>query len=208
LYLLIAMKLLHLLRHAKSDWGNSEGGDHARPLSPRGIAAAKAVGRHLAGEGFAVDAVFCSTARRARETWALIERSLGTAAVSFHDELYLVSVQDVLDFIRRAPESAGSIMIVGHNPTTHDLALRLSARAAPGQRPALAQLAEKYPTGALCTIELAVARWRDAGPGKGTLTRFLRPRDLALAPPPRTKTARKKAAKKKAAKPVRRRSAS
>ena len=199
LYLLIIMKLLHLLRHAKSDWGTSEGGDHMRALSPRGIAAAEAVGGHLAAEDFAVDAVFCSTARRARETWALLERHLDPVSVSFHDALYLVSVQDVLDFIRRAPESASSIMIVGHNPTTHDLALRLIAGAAPGQQPALAHLTDKYPTGSLCTIALAVARWRDVAPGKGTLTRFLRPRDLALTPQPRGTTA---------AKPVRPRSKS
>jgi phosphohistidine phosphatase len=209
LYLVIAMKLLHLLRHAKSDWGDSDLGDHGRPLSPRGVAAAKTVARHLAAEDFTVDAVFCSTARRARETWALLERRLGKVSVSFCDDLYLVSIQDVLEVIRRAPESAESIMIVGHNPTTHDLALRLVARAAAGQRPALAQLADKYPTGALCTIKLAVTRWRDVAPGKGTLTRFLRPRDLALTPQPRTKASRQKVAMKEtAARPVRRRSTS
>lgn len=187
------MKLVHLLRHAKSDWGELSLPDHARPLSKRGVDAAKAMGRHLAAEDFQVDAVFCSTARRARETWQLLAKRLGKTPVSLHDDLYMVSCEDVLEFIARAPESAQSILIVGHNPTTHDVALQLAARAAPGQRAALTQLQTKYPTGALCTIRLDVARWRAVAPGKGTLVRFLKPRDLAHTPP------RKKAAEKKRA---------
>jgi phosphohistidine phosphatase len=181
------MKTLHLLRHAKSDWGDYSVSDHERPLNTRGIAAAKAMGRRLASEDFTVDAVFCSTARRARDTAALLARSLRKVPVSFHDTLYMVAPQDLLDFIRRAPETAQSIMLVGHNPTTHDIALSLTARAGPGQRQALASLKEKYPTCALCTIRLTVDHWRQVAPGTGTLLRFLKPRDLTHAPPVRRK---------------------
>lgn len=172
------MKLVHLVRHAKSDWGDAALPDHARPLSKRGIDAAKAMGRRLAGENFRVDAVFCSTAQRARETWELFSQALGEMPVSFHDGLYMVSPRDLLEFIQRTPEAAESLVLVGHNPATHDIALQLVGHAAKGQREALAQLKEKYPTGALCTIRFDAARWRSVGPGKGTLVRFLRPRDL------------------------------
>ncbi|MGE3476859.1 MAG: histidine phosphatase family protein [Rhodospirillaceae bacterium] len=178
------MKTVHLLRHAKSDWGDLSLSDHERPLNKRGIAAAKAMGRRLAAEGFAVDAVFCSTARRARETLELLGRPLRKAPTTFTDALYMVSAQDLFDFIKRAPETAQSILIVGHNPTTHDAALALIARAAPGQAQALAKLREKYPTGALTSIRFgAAAAWRSAAPGTGTLMGFLRPRDLAQTPP-------------------------
>jgi phosphohistidine phosphatase len=186
------MKVLHLLRHAKSDWGNLSLSDEARPLNKRGIAAAKAMGRHLAGEDFQVDAVFCSTAKRARETYALLGRHLRKVPVSFHDTLYMVSPHDLLEFIRRAPESSESIMLVGHNPTTHDIALSLVARAAPGQRQALATLKEKYPTGALTTIRFSASHWRQITPGTGTLVRFLRPRDLVHAAPVKRKAKKKK----------------
>jgi phosphohistidine phosphatase len=187
------MKTLHLLRHAKSDWGDLSLSDHERPLNKRGIAAAKAMGRRIAAEGFQVDAVFCSTARRARETLALLGRRLSKIPTVFTDTLYMVSEQDLFDFIKRAPETAQSILVVGHNPTTQDAALALVARAAPGQRQALANLKEKYPTAALTTIRFNAPRWRSVAPGTGTLLGFLRPRDLAHMPPAKKKAAAKKA---------------
>lgn len=186
------MKTVHLLRHAKSDWGDLSLSDHERPLNNRGIEAAKALGRRLAAEDFQVDAVFCSTARRARETLELLGRPLRKTPTVFTDTLYMVSEQDLFDFIKRAPETAQSVLIVGHNPTTHDAALALIARAGAGQRQALVNLKEKYPTGALTTIRFNTPRWRSVAPGTGTLLGFVRPRDLAHAPPA------KKAAKKKA----------
>lgn len=183
------MKTLHLLRHAKSDWGDLSLSDHERPLNKRGLAAAKAMGRRLADEDFEVDAVFCSTARRARETLELLGRRLRKAPVVFTDTLYMVSPQDLFDFIHRAPETAQSILIVGHNPATHDAALSLTARAAPGQRQALVNLKEKYPTCAFTTIRFNAANvWRNVAPGTGTLMGFLRPRDLAHTPPAKKKT--------------------
>ncbi|MGE4062974.1 MAG: histidine phosphatase family protein [Rhodospirillaceae bacterium] len=172
------MKVVHLLRHAKSDWGDPALNDHERPLNKRGIKAAKAMARRLAAENFEIDAVFCSTAKRARETFGLLDLPLRKVALSFHDALYMVSPGELLAFIRRAPENAASIMLVGHNPATHELALALTARAAPGQRQAFAALKEKYPTGALCSIRFAVPHWRQVAPATGTLLRFLRPRDL------------------------------
>jgi phosphohistidine phosphatase len=180
------MKVLHLLRHAKSDWGDLSLDDHARPLNARGVKAAKAMGRTLAAEGFATDVVFCSTAVRARQTLDLLRRPLRPLNVRYDDALYMVSPRDLLEFIRRAPETSGAIMVVGHNPATHDAALTLIGRAAPGQRPALATLKQKYPTGALCTIRFAIAHWRQVTAGTGLLLRFLRPRDLVHELPVRT----------------------
>jgi phosphohistidine phosphatase len=115
---------------------------------------------------------------------------LGRIPTTFHEELYLVSPQEVLAFIRRVPDHAQSIMLVGHNPTTHDLALSLIARAAAGRQQDLAKLTEKYSTGALCTIRFPIAHWRQIAPGTGTLVRFLKPRDLARTPPAKRKAAK------------------
>jgi len=172
------MKTLHLLRHAKSDWGDADLSDHERPLNGRGIAAAKAMGTHLAAEGFRADAIFCSTATRARETFDLLNKPLPRIPVSFHDELYMVSAGELLAFIRAVPDDHESIMLVGHNPATHDTALSLIARAGAGQRESLTALRSKYSTGALCTIEFNAAQWKQVAPGKGTLVRYLRPKDL------------------------------
>ena len=70
---------LVLLRHAKSEWPDLA--DHDRPLAKRGRRDAPVVGRWLGASGYAPDAVVCSTARRARETWELVSTGL-TAAVA------------------------------------------------------------------------------------------------------------------------------
>jgi phosphohistidine phosphatase len=155
------------------------------------------MGRHLAAEIFQTDLIFCSTAKRARETLEGLGRTFRRIPTTFHDELYLVSPQDVLAFIRRAPENAQSIMLVGHNPTTHDISLSLIARSAPGRQQDLAKLKEKYSTGALCTIRFSAAHWRQIAPGAGTLVRFLKPRDIARTPRAK-RTAVKKPIKKRA----------
>jgi phosphohistidine phosphatase len=41
-----------------------------------------------------------------------------------------------------------------------------------------AELAVKYPTATIAEISLPVERWADVAARAGTLTRFIRPRDL------------------------------
>ena len=173
------MKTLHLLRHAKSDWADADLTDHERPLNARGDAAAKAMGTRLAAENFEVSAIFCSTATRARETHQLLSKPLPRIPATFHDELYMVSSNELLAFIRGAPDSHKSIMLIGHNPVTQELALSLITRAGRGAKESLCAMKEKYSTGALCTIAFEVSQWRQIAPGKGTLVRYLRPKDLA-----------------------------
>ncbi len=185
------MKVVHLLRHAKSDWDDVSLTDHERPLSKRGIAAAKAMGRHLGTEAFQVDAIYCSTACRARETLKHLGRAVHNVPVVLTDALYMVTPEDVFILIKRAPETAQSLLVIGHNPTTQDAALSLIGRAAPGQREALNELRAKYPTGALASIRCNLPRWRNLVPGVGTLLRFLTPRDLARMPPRKHKIAKR-----------------
>lgn len=172
------MKVLHLLRHAKSDWDDTALSDHARPLSRRGLTAAKSMGAFLEAERFGVERVFSSTAQRAQDTTRLLGNALKDAQISFHDGLYMTSPEQILTFIHTVAEPAETIMLVGHNPATQDLALHLIGRAARGQRPALDDLRDKYPTGALCTIRFDAPRWDRIAPGSGTLVRFLKPRAL------------------------------
>jgi hypothetical protein len=48
--------------------------------------------------------------------------------------------------------------------------------------PALAGLREKFPTGALTTVELHVERWRDLDQGTGTAINLVTPRSLESGP--------------------------
>ena len=66
-------------------------------------------------------------------------------------------------------------MIVGHNPGLQDLALAL---AVDGEPSALAQLDEKFPTGALATLDVGGTHWDELGPGDAHLASVVIPRHL------------------------------
>lgn len=172
------MKSLFLLRHAKSAWGEPNLDDFDRPLTERGIKAAKRMGRALADEGLVPDAVLCSEAVRARATWDLIAPRLGVdVPVKHMKSLYLAAPSRLRAVIRQQPCAVASLMIIGHNPGLKRLAVDL---ADGGSDPdAVAELAAKFPTAALAHLRLEIESWAELTSGGGRLVRFLRPRDLA-----------------------------
>jgi phosphohistidine phosphatase len=85
--------------------------------------------------------------------------------------------------IRNVAETVRSLMVIGHNPGLHDLALTLvGAHAMSSNARLMRQLAEGFPAGGLAEFTIARA-WRDlgegGGEGGGRLVRFLNPRDLS-----------------------------
>jgi phosphohistidine phosphatase len=172
------MRQLLLLRHAKSAWNDPRLADHDRPLSPEGRRAA-AVMRHTMRElGLAPDMVLVSGARRTRETLAALEPWDDTPLVDVIEELYLASAARLLQALNAVPETVRSVLLIGHNPGMHELAMTLAgAHAMTAGGPNLQRLAAGYPTAALAEFTIAGPWWSlDAGTGR--LVRFLAPRDL------------------------------
>ena len=171
------MKTLCLLRHAKSGWDDPSLPDHDRPLMPRGVEAAALVGRHLKERGLRPDLIVCSTARRAVDTLALVLDALGRGMAVEHDRgIYLAGAPTLLERVRAAPDSAGTLMLVGHNPDMHHLAQHLAGR---GEAADLRAVAEKFPTAGCAVLTFDTPHWREVGPGAGRLVEFVRPRLLA-----------------------------
>jgi phosphohistidine phosphatase len=168
------MKRLYLLRHAKSSWKDRSLADRERPLAGRGRRAARAVADHLGTERVRPELVLCSPARRARETLERIEGALGdNVEVVFEEGLYGANEAGLLARLRALPREVGSVMVVGHNPGLGELALALASEGAE-----LARMREKYPTGALATIDLPVDSWSALERGGGELVAYVRPRDV------------------------------
>jgi len=167
------MKTLTLLRHAKSGWDDPALTDFQRPLNGRGRAAARAMGSELKRLGLVFDCVLASPAARVTETIDGLAESYGQLDPHYDERLYLASTETLLGLVRATADSCATLLIVGHNPGTERLALLVS-RAGPLR----SEIAAKYPTGAVAEIAFPVDHWRDVGPGRGTLQRFLRPRDL------------------------------
>lgn len=167
------MKTLSLLRHAKSGWDDPVARDFDRPLNPRGRRAARAVGEKMKAEGLAFDSVLASPARRVVETLEEVEAVFGPLHASFDKRIYLASTETLLDIVHEADDSAGRLLMVGHNPGFERLALLLTQA---GELRSEVEL--KYPTGTFAEISFPVIHWRDVGETKGRLERFIRPRDL------------------------------
>ena len=175
-------RTLVLFRHAKSAWPDVP--DHDRPLARRGIQAAPVMGRWLREAGLLPGQVLCSTARRARQTWQFAQAGLAaTAPVTFDARIYEASATDLLALIREVPPAAGTLLLIGHNPATEDLALLLAtppgARAGPsGAVPGdLERIRSKFPTAAIAVLEFP-GTWPGLAPGRARLTAFVSPRDL------------------------------
>jgi phosphohistidine phosphatase len=171
------VKRLWLLRHAKSSWDQPSLADADRPLAPQGQRAAEVLAAHLAASDVRPTVVLCSSSLRTRETLAAILPALGTPSRSGSSRLYGAGAAQLLDRLRQVSNKASSAMLIAHNPGIQDLALALATGG-----PALAGLREKFPTGALTTVELDVERWRDLDHGTGTATILVTPRSLESGP--------------------------
>jgi phosphohistidine phosphatase len=172
------MKTLTLLRHAKSTWDDPVARDFDRPLNPRGRRAARAVGREMKGLGLGFDRVVASPARRVIETLDEVAASYGALARAYEQRVYLATTDSLLDIVHETGDAVARLLLVGHNPGMENLALLLTSGG--GRNGGLrGEVEVKYPTGTLAEIALPVDRWQDVREGAGTLTRFIRPRDLA-----------------------------
>lgn len=170
------MKILTLLRHAKSSWDDLVPRDFDRPLNRRGRKAAARIGQEMRRQGLEFDAVIASSAVRVVETLDDLWTGYGRALEPAHEaDLYLASPSALLERVQAVDNGVQRLLVVGHNPGLEQLALLLIGS---GAGPLREQLETKYPTATVAEIELPVERWSDVREGSGSLTRFIRPRDL------------------------------
>ncbi len=179
------MRQLLLLRHAKSAWDDPAQPDHARKLNARGHAAAAAMRAAIRQFGLVPDVVLVSSARRTLQTLDALGPWDETPLIEPMDGLYLAPPEKILSIAAGVSETVRSLMVVGHNPGLHDLALGLAgADAAPPDDTLGGQLRDGFPAGALAEFTVTQA-WRDLatawphGRLGCRLVRFIRPRDLA-----------------------------
>jgi len=135
-------RTLVIMRHGKADQAVTRG-DAARQLIERGRADARLGGAWLAAQGLHPDVVLCSAAARTRGTWhevaiGLVEADVTASPnVSYDASLYDGGLGAALELIRGVDPGAGTVLLIGHNPTVSGLSVRLDdarVRAAGGLR--------------------------------------------------------------------------
>jgi len=171
------VKIILLLRHAKSAWSLPGLDDHDRPLNHRGERAAEAMADHLVRNAPRPDLILCSTAARTRQTLAPLIHRLTVPAppIALEKGLYLAARDVLLERLRGLPEEVVTVLLIGHNEGIGELAEGL---AGSGRATDLTALRAKYPTGTLAILQAPAARWNGLAAHSAELLSFVRPRDL------------------------------
>lgn len=171
------MKLLGLLRHAKSDWNDVNLRDFDRGLNKRGRKGAVLMGDHIRNYGVNWQHVVASPAARVRRTLEAAGIDDGSdGRIEWQDRAYLASSTTLIDLLRQVEGDPKAVLLAGHNPGLQELVFDLVPPEAENRL--FDEAAAKLPTAAFAVLELEIDDWATIAPGCGLLVHFARPRDL------------------------------
>lgn len=147
------MKILYLMRHAKSSWNFDGLSDQERPLNNRGRTDAPQMGQALAERNIRLDALVSSPAVRALSTAALVAKELNypPERIEVIDQIYEADLDRLAEVVQELPDTAESVLLVGHNPTISDTANHFSPSPVP-----------EMVTAAIVCLHFQTDSWADA----------------------------------------------
>jgi phosphohistidine phosphatase len=171
-----AVRRLFLFRHAKAIRSKPGTEDRTRALIERGRKDSARIGAYMAAEALVPDRVLISPAVRTQETWKFTVSAFHPAVeVITAEQLYDAKMDTITAVIRKTPAEVHSVLVIGHNPGLHDLALRLTAS---GNVRAHKRLKKKLPTAGLVIIDFDFDDWSKLREESGRLDRFISPKSL------------------------------
>ena len=174
------MRRLMLLRHAKTETDAPSGQDHDRRLDDRGRSDAGEIGHWIARNPPFPNLVLVSSAVRTLQTWDLVWEEMKDRVpepdVETLDELYGAEPTQLLKTVRMASRADPKrLMLIGHNPGMHELALML---AGSGDKAARKALEDNLPTSGLAILDFDTKDWTDVAFRHGKLALFVSPKLL------------------------------
>ena len=174
------MRRLMLLRHAKTETDAPTGRDQDRRLDERGHQDAAMIGDFIASHPPAPQLVLVSTAVRAQQTWefarAAMQDRVAAPQVCSVPDLYGAEPMQILHQIRLAAvPDPQQLLVVGHNPGLHELALALTGQ---GDSDARQELSRNMPTSGLAVFDFDTDDWGDVSFTRGNLLMFITPKLL------------------------------
>jgi phosphohistidine phosphatase len=177
------MRRLMLLRHAKTESDAPSGRDQDRRLDERGHRDAAEIGRFIAGNPPFPELILVSPAVRARQTWEFawdaMKDRVPPPHVEWVPQLYGAEITQLLHSIHiAAAADPEQLMLVGHNPGMHELALTLIGG---GDAAAKKALDDNLPTSGLAIFDFATDDWTDVTFRSGKLVLFVSPKLLKQA---------------------------
>jgi phosphohistidine phosphatase len=168
------MRELFILRHGKAD--RPEGlADVDRPLKKRGRQDAKHIGRWLHERELSPDYVLSSPASRALQTAQHVCKQLDIDpdTIVCDAVIYEADPSSLVAVLRKCPETARRVLLVGHNPGLEGLILALTGYSEP-----LPDDASHLSTAAMAQLVFE-GQWADLVDGCAKWVMLVRPDSLS-----------------------------
>ena len=147
------MKLLFLIRHAKSSWDNAAMADFDRPLNARGLKDADEMAKRLYGKIKSIDAFIASPAQRAKTTAEKFIAAFGKDKdqIIFEQRLYLSPGSFFSQLINDIDNSFNNVAIFSHNPGITDFVNTLTPTIK----------TDNMPTCGIFAVKAATDNWKN-----------------------------------------------
>lgn len=159
------------MRHAKSDWETGTS-DFDRPINKRGNKSAIRIGQWMVENDCLPEKIISSPAKRAKQTIELVVDQIESKSkkeISYEEDLYLASLDTLLENIQLYKNDINSLMLVAHNPGLEELVHFLSSQS-------------NYEFKSMTTANLVIFEYKnnkfDIESDKGKLLEFIKPKEL------------------------------
>ena len=162
------MRILTLVRHAKSSRDYPELSDFERPLNNRGRKEAPLIAARLRKADVKPDLLISSPATRAITTARIFaeELNLHLDEIVLNPHIYEASAWTLLHIVRSLPPEPEDVMLFGHNPGISNFAHDL-CKDCPF---------DEMDTASSVRIELPARGWSLVQPGSGKVLRYDTPK--------------------------------
>ena len=146
------MKILLLVRHAKSSWDQPGISDFDRPLNERGKKDAPQMAKRVKEKGIELDHLVSSTAKRAKKTAKYFAEEFGLKKedIKLIEELYGATQSEFLQTIKSIDDKYRIVALFSHNPGITDFASSLTNIRV-----------DDMPTCAVFALQIKADSWKD-----------------------------------------------
>lgn len=163
------MKILYIVRHAKSSWKFPDMRDIERPLNRRGKRDAPEMAQFIGNMISPPDIFLSSPSKRTYETAQHFLAVFGTddSSLTITHDLYHASASSWKHIITHIPDENNSAMLFGHNPGVTDFVNELTNKKI-----------YNIPTCGVACIQLDIDHWEQLQKGRGELKFYHYPKEI------------------------------
>ncbi|MEO9021105.1 MAG: histidine phosphatase family protein [Ginsengibacter sp.] len=151
------MKILLIIRHAKSGWNDPSLSDFDRTLTERGKSDAEAMAKRIKKNSITIDAYISSPAKRARKTAGIFMKEYGEKKenILLIPSLYEAHIKDFYDAVENVNDSFDTVAIFSHNPGITDFTNSLECSPI-----------YNMPTCAVFAVKIRTEHWKEFNKAK------------------------------------------